>query len=255
MRDQVIYKILVGCVAIAAFLVHQGQPRFVCQAQTNGSSPPVDKRLDYLINFLCDSDPDRRAYAVEALGRMTEEAAILSVFGRLGDPDDRVRQKAADVLGSGKVRPQVAIPLLARSLKDPAWEVRATSALSLKTFGARAKDATEQLAGALRDDTYEVRTIAADAIGEIGTSAKKMVESGAKFLDEKRPGWWREIDFTVSLSFGLTVQVAGKSYTATGPFNALTALVQRSFRALLFSAPNFRRSQVSEQECAQKSLD
>jgi adenine-specific DNA-methyltransferase len=50
--------------------------------------------------------------------------------------------------------------------------------------------------------------------------------------------------------------------TATFPWYELkdesrgpAALVQRSFRALLFSAPNFRRSQVSEQECAQKSLD
>jgi hypothetical protein len=32
-------------------------------------------------------------------------------------------------------------------------------------------------------------------------------------------------------------------------------LVQRSFRALLFSAPNFRRSHVIEQECVQKSVD
>jgi hypothetical protein len=32
-------------------------------------------------------------------------------------------------------------------------------------------------------------------------------------------------------------------------------LVQRSFRALLFSAPNFRRPQFTGQECAQKSVD
>ena len=40
-----------------------------------------------------------------------------------------------------------------------------------------------------------------------------------------------------------------------GLFLVVGIVFQRLFRALLFSAPHFRRSQVSEQERAQKSLD
>jgi HEAT repeat protein len=81
-----------------------------------------------------------------------------------------MRRCAIDALGA--IGGEAAVLALGDALKDSAVEARRRAADALRMLGAEAKAATPALIGALKDEDAQVRWNAAHALGGIGGGAK-----------------------------------------------------------------------------------
>lgn len=108
---------------------------------------------DEVAAFIKHEDPELRAAALRALGRMGHlpVMAVLSVALALSDEVDFVRVQATRV--AGLLTSRVAIPRLWKRLGDRSWWVRRTAAETLLQHGSEGQEA---LARAARehDDRY-----------------------------------------------------------------------------------------------------
>lgn len=129
------------------------------------------------IRALEDPEPDTRADAANALGRVLRlqprsPAVVAALISALGDPDDRVRVAAGMALSTEGVRAPAAVPGLVEVLRDTAHaNVRSYAASILGAFGPAAVPAVPALTTALDDADPRVRAAAAAALGDIGPAA------------------------------------------------------------------------------------
>ncbi len=121
------------------------------------TAPPVMVSLDKRIGTILRLEDQR----------WLEDGAGGSLVTAMGDPDARVRRRAAKAIG--RVGMDAGVPLLVSALGDAEAGVRADAAFGLGVM--RATTATDALIGALGDASLEVRARAADALGLIGEPA------------------------------------------------------------------------------------
>jgi HEAT repeat protein len=85
----------------------------------------------------------------------------------LHDPNVRVRQQAAQVLGNVGSSDPAVVPALAGAVKDPEPSVRSAAVLSLLRIGPDARGALPTLREAQNDKDPKVRSQAAKALARI----------------------------------------------------------------------------------------
>jgi HEAT repeat protein len=142
--------------------------------------------LSYRIQALEEKDPINRGYTflssenaqlrlegIKSLRRLAQfdPGARKAIRDMLNDPNERVRQEAADALGD--LGDKEAAPLLARMLGDPDAGVREKAIDALGKVGA--SEAGASIAQLLSDPSGDVRKEAADVLGRLkareGTNA------------------------------------------------------------------------------------
>lgn len=85
----------------------------------------------------------------------------------IGDPDAKVRRRAAEVLGNvGPADPR-SVPALAKAVADRDWRVRDAAVLGLSKMGPMAAEAGGALEQATRDSNSTVRTHALSALARV----------------------------------------------------------------------------------------
>ena len=92
---------------------------------------------------------------------------LAEAYEVLRDPEKRLREKAADALGS--IADPAAAPVLIEALKDPEEEVRESAASALGSVGGAS--AVSALIEALADVKDDVRWLAARSLYWIGDAA------------------------------------------------------------------------------------
>lgn len=138
-----------------------------------------------LAEALSDSDPQVRAAAAEALGKIgaPSVAALPELRALVNDDGDAsVRLKAIEALliispDTAALRP------LTTALADSAAQVRRAAASALGALGPLAAPATAPLTRALSDSSAAVRAAGALALGQIGPAAR---ESRSALLAARR---------------------------------------------------------------------
>jgi len=117
-----------------------------------------------LIDALGDVNPEVRAKAAGALGKLLEARAIDQLLEMLlSDPIPFVRTRVAQALGAiGHPR---VVDHLVQVLKDPEWWVRIRAIEALEQIG---KEAAGTLLAAIEDEDAEVRRRAATALERMG---------------------------------------------------------------------------------------
>lgn len=120
---------------------------------------------DALIALLENADPDIRWNALRTLGKIRATASIPKVVVMLNDPDDQVREHAAEALGDMGPAASTTVPALMAALQDKYMKVRRDAARSLGQIGPAAQAALPALKALAKDDPEEmVRQEAAGAI-------------------------------------------------------------------------------------------
>jgi HEAT repeat protein len=127
-----------------------------------------------LADALSDINPEVRAKAAGALGKIKDDRAVSKLLELLvSDPVPFVRVKASQALGL--IGHPAVIDYLINILKDPEWWVRVRAVEALEKLGDRAVVA---LLPALEDEDLEVRKRAAMALERIGYVEKILDEYG-----------------------------------------------------------------------------
>jgi HEAT repeat protein len=117
-----------------------------------------------LIEALSDINPEVRARAAAALGKIKDDRAVHRLLELLiSDPVPFVRVKVSQALG--RIGHPAVIDYLITTLKDPEWWVRVRAVEALEKLGEKAVAA---LLPALEDEDGEVRKRAAMALERIG---------------------------------------------------------------------------------------
>lgn len=131
---------------------------------------------------LADVDPDLRAAAASALGKLGSTAAfaVASLADALGDRDPRVRRAAAWALGDVGVGAAEAVPALIDALSDGDGRVRWRAVRALRAIGPAAALAVPELSRALTDEDDRVRQWAATALADLAGIA---ADGEASFSD------------------------------------------------------------------------
>jgi HEAT repeat protein len=133
-----------------------------------------------LIELIENEDHRVRFQAVRALGKIGAEAIPQTPkFLHLmqSDPNDKVREISAEVLGQlgppvASAYPQ-AVPALAKALKDSAYNVRRDAVRSLGQLGPAAKSVLGDVKAATKDQNEKVREAAERSVRQIEGSEKK----------------------------------------------------------------------------------
>lgn len=117
------------------------------------------------------------------------ELAVPGLIEMLGNPDAKLRARAATTLWGLGTSARSAAPALAQALRDPELDVRRAAATALGNMGAHAEPAVPALIAALKDRDSAVRQLAAMALGEIGPPAQSALPAlaAAARLEGLRP--------------------------------------------------------------------
>lgn len=126
-----------------------------------------------LTEALSDREPQVRAAAAEALGRIgrASASALPQIIRLVGDPDATTRLKAIEALSNIARDTSIVDPLVV-ALSDAAPEVRRAAAAALGALRTSTSRSIAGLAHALKDSSPAVRAAAALAIAEIGPPAR-----------------------------------------------------------------------------------
>ncbi len=89
----------------------------------------------FLLERLSDEDPDLRARAAHALGKLGDPTVHRGLIGCLRDPEWPVRAMAAKALG--RIRAAEGVEPLTALLQDRQWWARSNAAEALRDLGAR----------------------------------------------------------------------------------------------------------------------
>ena len=126
-----------------------------------------------LTEALSDEEPQVRAAAAEALGKIgrASATALPQLFLQVRDPDATVRVKAVEALPN-IARDTSIVDALVVAVSDSAPEVRRAAAAALGALGVSTSKSIAALAGALKDSSAPVRAAAALSLAEIGPPAR-----------------------------------------------------------------------------------
>ncbi len=128
----------------------------------------IEARKDFesLIKTLkYDSDPESRAKAAEALGKMGNKRAVEPLIQALQDKESYVRLRA--VLALGAMKDKTAIePIIQALQEDEDINVQGGAAWVLGEIGDA--NVTEHLIKALKNKSSQVRLFAVMALGMVG---------------------------------------------------------------------------------------
>ncbi|WP_428264138.1 HEAT repeat domain-containing protein [Haliangium sp.] len=185
--------------------------------------------LPELLQALSSEDASVRATAVEVMPRLggdDEEQVGAALVPLLADPDDLVRNQAAEAFCVLRYAP--AIPALERLVRhDSYWVARASAAEALGELGdARALDS---LFAALGDEWYPVRGYAGFSIGQLGDE-RHLAEVQKRLEDEDHPSVRAELlaaamRFGDAQAFDELIALMGESDTDVEPMmNLLRAI-------------------------------
>ena len=141
-----------------------------------------------LMELFNDPDSRVRENAASLLGRFWDIVPVTGLTESLKDSSSRVRAKVARTLGTKGSEAKSAVPALIEALKDADSYVRENTAEALGRIGPAAKDAVPALARALDDTDKPVREKAAEALGKFGQEAKAAVPALAKSLKDPAAG-------------------------------------------------------------------
>ena len=111
-------------------------------------------------------------------------ARLPELMKELGDPDPRVRERAAGVLSNYKEQAWQVVPKLAAALDDPDPGVRERAVGSLGSMGRYAASVKPQIIRMLRDKNNSVRTVAAMSLAEIGGLSEADVNALSALLTD-----------------------------------------------------------------------
>ena len=145
------------------------QPDSVSDMVIAAEDPAVQETLEILLQKIEDPDPFIRVEAVQSLGEIKSEEALLPVCNCLDDENLYVRAYAAEAVGKiGHVNTALALLRLISSLDDPSPYVRAMILVALGELqDDRAADPVRKL---LQDEDESVREMAAWALANIEKS-------------------------------------------------------------------------------------
>lgn len=155
-------------------LREKGSPPHGANSSGNGD-------VSQWIKALRDENPTHRLNAVDALGRISDEASqetVPALIASLGDTQEAVGLNAAYALGEISAH---AVSLLIDALNHESESVRRNAAYALSAAGAPAVPALE---AALEHKSDTVRGGAAFALGEIGAATQDTVAKLAKLLKD-----------------------------------------------------------------------
>jgi len=128
-----------------------------------------------LIDRLSDTDPEVRAAAAEALGKIGAKAAIQALENRMNDSAEESKVRVSAAVALGKMGNKKAIEFLINMLTDQDEVVRVRAARALSEVGM---PSVNLLLEALKSKEAQKRWGAAKALGEIG--CKEAVDELAK---------------------------------------------------------------------------
>src|SRR5438876_5804338 len=124
---------------------------------------------DALIALLRHADADVRWNAARTLGRIHAAKAVVPLIAVLKDPNDEVREHAAEALGDIGPEAAGAVDSLIATLKDANAKVRRDTARSLGQIGPAAKRALPALHDLAKSDPEQiVRDAAAKSVSPLG---------------------------------------------------------------------------------------
>lgn len=127
------------------------------------------EQLKTLLQKLNDQDPFVRVEAVQGLGEIQKEKALVSICGCLTDDNLYVRAYAAEALGKiGRIDISHTISKLLPALDDPSPYVRSMMILALGEL--QDKRAIDSIRSLLHDEDQSVRGMAAWALRNIENS-------------------------------------------------------------------------------------
>lgn len=134
-------------------------------------SQPKEPDVAQLLADLASGDVDKSGKAsvtIVSKGSL----AVPGLVEMLGNPDPKLRSRAAATLWGLGPSAAGAVGALAKALADPVVEVRRSAATALSGIGAEAAPAVPALRTALKDSDNDVRQFSAKALGAIGPAAK-----------------------------------------------------------------------------------
>ncbi|MCA9532489.1 MAG: HEAT repeat domain-containing protein [Myxococcales bacterium] len=138
-----------------------GRRRDIVRLLSSYGSP---RAREAILAALTDPDPEVRAEAAEACGRLRLVEAIPELSEWLLDPLGETRAAAARALGA--MNDAGSLPALIRTLGDTSAEVRIAAINALSSLGG--DEVVTPLLGRLDDDDVTVRIAAASALGSLG---------------------------------------------------------------------------------------
>ena len=147
--------------------------------------PAAGSAVGSLIAALEDPQPEVRAYACFALGRIGGEAArsgIPKLVERMTDENSVVRRAAIDAIFALRPDPQVLMPLLVRALEDADPRI---AVAALRTLADQGEEAVPLLVKALENPRSAYW--AALAVEELGPKAKSAVPALTRLLAHTEP--------------------------------------------------------------------
>jgi HEAT repeat protein len=172
---RLIVMVMVGSAVFAL-------PRALAQA-------PAAPNVNALLSKLTNKDPNVRASAAEALGKLGKGAvpAVNALTRTLKDKNPSVRLSA--VLALRKLGPIAApaVSALAGAFTDPDPDVRQHAVFALGRLGTIAAPAVNSLIKALRDTNPSVRRNAVWALGRIESVATSTIDALIEMLRDKEP--------------------------------------------------------------------
>ena len=146
-----------------------------------GYSDMGDPPLDALLSALKDEDPQVQESAAAALSNYRVPKATEALLAASYDPDEEVRRKMVDVLGT--IKAEAAIPRLRELLEDTP-RVATTAVRGLQKIGT--PEALEALHDALEVEEEKVRVRAALALLSLGDDTVRTLLAEA--LESALPG-------------------------------------------------------------------
>jgi HEAT repeat protein len=131
-------------------------------------------------------DPDRRATALQMLGRLGPEAApaVPNLVEVLKSEDPTVRAEVLQILGDIGPQAEPAVAAATTALEDPDRNVVLTASYCLGKIGPQAKAAIPGLRKLLASDDKVVRLTALWSLLQIGPKSEALVEAALPVLTD-----------------------------------------------------------------------
>ena len=148
-----------------------------CQTNRTGSSDDTEGIFSRSVKQLKDSDPEKRAEAMEMVGLSSgrHPEAVAAAVALLRDPDARVRRNAATAFGAFAVgrdatrrAAEKSKPALIAATRDRDSKVREEALYCLCLLGGSSNSEALAMAACLADRDPGVRKAAAAALGHLG---------------------------------------------------------------------------------------